>query len=198
MYQNVTFVTNFTQMFENDHNIFLLYNQLFLLLAMFVTLKWHHTFRGGHSLKIGDGGAWTHWPPFFNSLSPIDPLFRLALTQWPPLFNNSQPILDNFSPNDPLFRQYFVKFDFFPRNFCQICVQIHTLRGKFTKICLILTVWLRFCWSSHWMTPFFGEKSLTERPLVLSCCPSTPVTSKVECPPPGWGWNVITPRCCKE
>ena len=32
--------------------------------------------------------------------------------------------------------------------------------------------------------PPFGEKNLIERPLALSCCPSTPVTFKVECPPP--------------
>ena len=36
--------------------------------------------------------------------------------------------------------------------------------------------------SSHWMFPFFWEKSLTKRPILSSCCPSTPVTSKVESP----------------
>ena len=53
-----------------------------------------------------------------------------------------------------------------------------------TKMCLILTVWPPFLFS-HWMTPLFAEKSLTERLLIWSCCPSNPVTSKVECPSPG-------------
>ena len=42
--------------------------------------------RGGHSLKIGEGGeAWTH-----------DPFFELALT-------HIDPFSDSLSPNDPLF-----------------------------------------------------------------------------------------------
>ena len=152
---------------------------------------------GGALPKIGDGERGHIDPlfstrshpltPFFHSLSSNDSLFLIIHNQFWTISHRMTPFLGNISSNLMFFQ-----------NFCQICVQIHTLRGKFTKICLILTVWPRFCWSSHWMTPFFGEKSLTERPLVLSCCPSTPVTSKVECPPPGWGWNVITPRCCKE
>ena len=60
--------------------------------------------------------------------------------------------------------------------------QISILPGKFAQNLSNSHHLTTLFWSSHWMTPLFGEKSLTERPIVSSCCPSTLVTFKVECP----------------
>ena len=45
---------------------------------------------------------------------------------------------------------------------------------------------------------FLKKKSLTKRPLVLSCCPSIPVTFNVEWPPPPHGLIILTLRWCRK
>ena len=119
--------------------------------------------------------------PFFNSLSPIDPLLRLALTEWPPFLIIHNQFLTIFHQMTPFFWQHFVKnFQFLSKNmskfvFCAENVSQICLFSPFDRPFFgLLTEW----------PPFSEKKFLTERPLVLSCCPSTPVTSKVECPPP--------------
>ena len=116
--------------------------------------------------------------------------WRECMAKFTPFFNNFnlRPIFDNLSPNDPYFDNM-SKFSFFVffLNFCQKCVQICILCGKLANICIILTIWSPFFGCLTNWPPFFGEKSLTERRLPLSCCPSIPVTSKVEYPHPGPG-----------
>ena len=97
----------------------------------------------------------THWTPFLNSLLLSDPLF-----------NNSQPIFDNLSPT-------VLKFLF------KMCPNLY-FSLKLTKVCLILTVWPPYLWSSH--LPFW-KTLFTKRPLLSSYCPSTPITSKLNAPP---------------
>ena len=104
---------------------------------------------------------------------PLTP-FSTHSYPMPPFFNNSQPIFDNLSPNDPFFVNILLKFSIFSELF---------VKQNMPKFVLILTERPPF-WSSHWMTPLFVEKSLTERPLVLSYSPNTPVPFKVECPLP--------------
>ena len=105
-----------------------------------------------------------------------------------PLFEKSQTIFDNFSLNEP-FWQHFVKHcHLFCRNCCQRCVQSYILLGKLTKICL--SVWYHFfffffVFSLNFLL-FRRKKSLIDRPPIFSsCCPSIPVSSKVECPGEG-------------
>ena len=129
---------------------------------------------GGQSLKIGDGDAWPHWFSFINSLSPIDPFFRLALTQWPPflmIHNQFSTISHRVTSFLTTGRQ---NFHFFSSKFFVQNV------SKF----VFCPVWLPFFRSSYWMTPFIGGKSLTKKPLVSSCCPSPPSLLKLRAP--GW------------
>ena len=109
-----------------------------------------HNHRRGHCLKNGDGDTLT---PFFKSFSSIDTLFLTRYHPMTPLFlNNSPPILNDFSPNDILFWQHFVKcsiyFDFFFKNVPKFVI----CGERLSKTCLILTVWI-----SHSMTPFSEE-----------------------------------------
>ena len=73
-------------------------------------------------------------------------------------------------------------------------VPICTLRGKFAKICFLLTIWPPpFFLVFSLNHPFFREESVTERPLVLSCCPNSLFTSQVEFPPPMGNNNAWMP-----
>ena len=70
------------------------------------------------------------------------------------------------------FRQIFIFFEIFDKKLSKFVIDI-------------LAVWPQPLFSpSSLMTPFYGENSVTKIFLVLSCSPSTPVTSKVECPRP--------------
>ena len=114
----------------------------------------------------------------------IDPLFYSLLSPIDLLFNDSHKIFDNLSPNDPFFLKTFHQNLHFFRNFCQkwsgkICI----FTQKIGQICLILTVCSPFVVFSL-NDPLFRRKIYHRKPLVSSCCPSTPITSKVECPPP--------------
>ena len=109
--------------------------------------------------------------PFSTRSHPsTDPLFQFALSlspNEPPFLIIHNQFLTISHRMTPIFCQHFHFF----RNFCQNCVQICILCGKFAKICLILTIWLLFLAASL-NDPLFSEKNLTKRPLVLSYCPS--------------------------
>ena len=137
----------------------------------------------GHSQKIGDGDAWPHWPPFSNSLSTIDPLFWLAISPNDPLFVIIHQFLTISHWITPLFKGIFCQiFIFF---LAKMCPNLYFA----LKIAQNLSNSHRWCPSPppfglHCMTTFFGDKDLTKRPLVLSCCLSTPFTFNVECSTP--------------
>ena len=129
---------------------------------------------GGHLLKPG-GRMHGHInpPPFSNHSHPLTPFFSNCSHLMTPFSSdNSQPIFDNLSPNDSFFFKILVK----NVSKCVFCLENWPQLSN----SLLLTPPFLF---SHWMTPFFGEKSITDRPLVLSCCPYTPITSNVESPP---------------
>ena len=112
--------------------------------------------------------------------------WRECMAKFTPLFNNLQPIFDNLSPNDPYFDNM-SKFSFFFLKFLSnMCPNLYFMWkiGQYLYNSHHLIPF--FGCLTNW-PPFFGEKSLTERRLPLSCCPSIPVTSKVEYPPPGPG-----------
>ena len=134
----------------------------------------------------------THWNWWRGCVATLWPTcFQLAFTRRPffffffdsfssndPLFDNSQHIFSKSLTEWPPLWHHFVKiFNLYFQNYCQkwTSVQICILPGMLAKICL--TVWPPIFWSSHWMNPLFREKALTERSLVSSSCPSTPVTS---------------------
>ena len=134
----------------------------------------------------------------------IDPFFQLALIYWPffiiiflslndALFKNLQPILtishrmtpflttfsSNASPNGTLL-WHFVKIIYF-RKFAHICIFPHSWPPLF----------FFFFLSSHWTTPFFGEKTSHRKiPIVSSCCPII-----LELSPQGSG--VVRPGSCR-
>ena len=66
---------------------------------------------GGHSLKIGDGGSWPHWPPFSTRSHPLTPFF-IHFQAMTPIFDDSPPIFENSYRMTPSW-QHFVKFSFF-------------------------------------------------------------------------------------
>ena len=130
---------------------------------------------------------WWWW-----SVDTLTPFFQLVLIYFfylispnDPLFNNSQPIFGNFLQNDPLFRKHFVKFSLFFQIFVKNVSKFICCTKNLPKFVLLSSFDCPppYFLSSHWMTPPFWRKSLTGRPMVLSCCPSTPVTSKVKCSP---------------
>ena len=75
--------------------------------------------RGVHSLKIGDGDAWPHWPHFFNVLSPIDPLFDMLLP--------TDPLFDMLSPNDPISALVFRLRRIFAPSALTLALRAHSL-----------------------------------------------------------------------
>ena len=83
----------------------------------------------------------------------------------------------NSSPNGNISSNFPVCFETLVINVPKFVLCAENLPKS--SVCLISSVSFdsRF-WSSHWMTPF------TERPLVLSCCPSTPSLSKFSAPLP--------------
>ena len=124
--------------------------------------------RGAHSLKTC---------MVTGCVATLTPLFwHLAFsTQIPMQF--FKIILKQFLPS--LVLTTFFKKNFF--KFCQKCVKICVLLRKLSKI-IHFSPFDSFFLLTHWMNPFFGEKSPTERPLVSSCCQSTSVISNLtEC-----------------
>ena len=118
-----------------------------------------------NELAMGGGGALAKiW--FFYSLSPIDPLFSTHLHPMKPFCNNLTNNFNNLSPNNPHFWKHVTIFQFFSEILSKICPNLY-FAPNLAKTCLILIVW-----------PLFREKSLTERPLLLSYCPSTPSLPK--------------------
>ena len=68
--------------------------------------------RLGHSLKIGDGGAWIHWSPpffFFNSLSPNDPFFLIIHNQFWTISYQMTQFIGNILSNLKFFRMFWSK-----------------------------------------------------------------------------------------
>ena len=102
----------------------------------------------GFLLKTGDGDAWPHLPPFRTHSHPIIP-FLIIHNQFLTISHQMPPLLTTF------------------------CHIIFNLFLKFlSKMCPDFYCWPLLFWSPHWMTPFFREKSVTNRPLVSSCCSS--------------------------
>ena len=117
--------------------------------------------------------------PFFNVLSPIDPLSLNSLSPSDPfIFNDTQLIFHNFSQNDPLFWQKNFQFSillFFSSKYVQIYILPQPKFGQNLS-------------NSYGLTPFyteypiFLEKNSSPKDLYSRAGVRTSVTFKVECP----------------
>ena len=131
--------------------------------------------RRRHSLKKLVTRMIGHIDPLFSTCShSLWPVFYFAITQWPPFWKiNSQVWM--ISHQKKINKQT----NKTKQNHAKMCI----LHGRLAKSFTILSNWPPFS-SFHWMTPYFEENPLTERPLSLSQCPTIPVTSKVGFPSP--------------
>ena len=116
----------------------------------------------GHSQKIGDG-EYRHneFSFFFNLVSPIHPLFPLALTQSsrPSFFNNSQPFFFlQFLTDDHLFGNNSIKISIISKKiFVQNVSKVVLCKENLPKF-VLFSLFDPFCWSSHLNDPLFLRK----------------------------------------